>query len=218
WKVIEMFTGLIQKTGKLAGMKRRGEGARIEVSHSEWDDQLSLGESVAVQGVCLTVACVRAGGCEFDVLRETLDRTSLGGKARGAPLNLERALRASDRIGGHFVTGHVDGVGTVSKVKQESQDWVLEIRCPDELLMSVCIKGSVACDGVSLTVVTVTDRSFGVRLIPFTWENTSLQFLDQGSPVNIETDILEKYVRHRRDPERDGTVSIETLQNAGFAL
>lgn len=211
-----MFTGLIQMTGRLAVMEKRGTGARLTVEHAPWLEPLSRGESIAVQGVCLTVTDTRKGAFECDVLRETLDRTNLGAQVGGARLNLERALRPSDRIGGHFVTGHVDGVGTVSTLTRESQDWLLAINCSNELLAGMCVKGSVACDGVSLTIVDVTEKSFGVRLIPFTLESTTLKGLRQGMPVNIETDILEKYVRRQLARERGSPVTIERLTQAGF--
>ena len=218
-----MFTGLIQSIGKLSGIERRGNGSRLTVEHKPWTEPLTPGESVAVQGACLTVTDFRPGSFECDVLRETLDRTTLGKLARGTMLNLERALKPADRIGGHFVTGHVDGAGTVAQLKQESQDWLLEIGCASDLLACICVKCSVALDGVSLTVVAVTAKAFGVRLIPFSWANTTLRNLRHGSPVNIETDILEKYVRQRSvsghsASGHEGSVTTDHLRDAGFIL
>lgn len=212
-----MFTGLVQMTGKLASLERRGNGARLTVEHEPWPESLLPGESVAVQGACLTVTDIRRDSFECDVLRETLDKTALGSLARGELLNLERALRPADRLGGHFVTGHVDGVGTVSVLKRESEDWRLEVDCPKELLSAMCVKGSVACNGVSLTIVDVTAAAFGVRLIPFTWSGTSLRTLRAGSPVNIETDLLEKYTRAYLNRERASSVTVERLRDAGYA-
>lgn len=211
-----MFTGLIQMTGKLARIVRRGNGARLTVEHAPWPETLTPGESVAVQGTCLTVTDFAAGSFTCDVLRETLDRTTLGRLSRGSIVNLERALKPADHIGGHFVTGHVDGVGAVAELKQESQDWLLEVSCADDLLAGICVKGSIAIDGVSLTVVDVGKSSFGVRLIPFSWDNTSLNTLRKGSPVNIETDILEKYVRRRLEREKGSAITMARLHEAGF--
>lgn len=213
-----MFTGLIQNIGKLSGIERRGDGARLTVEHTPWIEPLTPGESVAVQGACLTVTDFHSGSFECDVLRETLDRTSLGSLARGAMLNLERALKPSDRIGGHFVTGHIDGAGAVATLKKESQDWLLEISCACDLLAGICVKGSVAVDGVSLTVVDLTSKTFGVRLIPFSWANTTLRNLRHGSPVNIETDILEKYVSRRLVSGQKETLTMDHLRNAGFVV
>ena len=210
-----MFTGLVQKVGSLRKIERRGDGGRLFVGHDAWGEPLTLGESVAVQGVCLTVTSVHADGFECDVLLETLKRTNLGAMRSGASLNLERSMRPSDRLGGHFVTGHVDGVGTVSDLSRESEDWVLEIKPEKDLLVGVCPKGSVACDGVSLTVVDVFKSSFSIRLIPFTWQNTSLSSLKRSLTVNIETDILGKYVR-RYSAAAPADITVEKLREFGF--
>ncbi|MEI6970916.1 MAG: riboflavin synthase [bacterium] len=211
-----MFTGLVQKTGRLAALERRGSGARLTVGHTPWQEPLLPGESVAVQGACLTATVIRPDAFECDILLETLDHTALGSLAHGAVLNLERALRPADRLGGHFVTGHVDGVGTVSMLRRESCDWHIEVGCAKDLLSSMCEKGSIAFDGVSLTLVEVTAHAFGVRIIPFTWSNTALSTLHVGSQVNIETDILEKYTRAYLLQKKAPTVTMERLRDAGY--
>ncbi len=191
-----MFTGLIQKVGTLAGKKPRGAGMVFTIKHETWETPLSLGESVAVQGVCLTVTASRAGEFSCDVLNETVNKTNLGKKDIGAPLNLERALRADERLGGHIVSGHVDGPGAVLAFDQKGSDWVLEVTCDESLLRGIVPKGSIAIDGISLTVAELRAESFTVHLIPHTLANTSLQSLRRGHSVNLETDVIGKYV-HR---------------------
>lgn len=213
-----MFTGLVEKVGTLAAVGRSAGGAVLTIRHDAWDTPLAVGESVAVQGACLTVARTAADGFSADVLDETLARTALGGKAPGARLNLERAMRLQDRLGGHLVTGHVDGTGTLAAVRPAGRDRVLEIECGAELLEGIVEKGSVALDGVSLTVVQVTDRSFSVHIIPHSWENTTLGALETGDGVNIETDLIGKYVvRYLAGRGRpSGGLSLSDLERAGF--
>lgn len=212
-----MFTGLVQKTGRLLRRTPREGGGSIAVSAERWPAPLIPGESVAVQGVCLTLVGGAAGEMSFDVLAETLQKTNLGSKAIGAPLNLERALRAGDAMGGHIVTGHVDGVGDVKSLRRAGRDWVLEVACPESLLSDMVIKGSVSVDGVSLTLVSVGDASFSVHLIPHTWEGTSLSALKAGETVNVETDILAKYVRRVLGGRGAAPqVSWDSLRRAGF--
>lgn len=213
-----MFTGLIERVGWLSRMEKSSGGARIVIGHEPWDEPLKPGESVAVQGVCLTV--VRPEPRQFicDVLNETLKRTNLGAAAPGTHLNLERALRAGDRFGGHFVSGHVDGTGTVVKLTKAGRDWVLGIECSPELAQAIVMKGSIACDGVSLTVTAVSAAGFEVNLIPFTWSGTSLSRLTVGGRVNLETDLVGKYIRHDAESRRpESRVTLDRLRDAGFA-
>jgi len=214
-----LFTGIIEKTGTLKALEKRGTGARAVIACEPWNDALRTGESVCVNGACLTV--VDAGRAEFacDVLEETLARTSLGRKPDGAPLNLERALRAGDRMGGHIVTGHVDGVGKLAEIGRAGDDWVLLVRCRPYLLRDIAPKGSVALDGVSLTVVAVQADSFSVHIIPFTRKHTSFSALSVGDEVNIETDILAKYIRRdQKDPRSDPgrQLTMDDLRSAGY--
>ena len=199
-------------------MDARGCAAVLAVEHEPWDEPPAVGESVCVHGACLTVVRAEMGRFWCDVLEETLRRTSLGGRPSGAPLNLERALRAGDRIGGHIVTGHVDGFGRVRRIAPAGPDRRLEIECSQELLRDIALKGSVACDGVSLTVTRLTDESFEVNLIPFTWSRTAFAQARTGDPVNVETDLLAKYVRRRLDSsgQTSSPVTEETLRRAGF--
>lgn len=208
-----MFTGLIQQVGSLAAMTGRGKGKRLAVRHSPWDTPLALGESVAVNGVCLTVAERGAGQFCCDVLEETLDKTGLGRKRPGDPLNLERALRVDDRLGGHMVTGHVDGVGTVTALDRKGDDWTLEVACDAGLLTGMVPKGSIAVDGVSLTLVELSAKTFSVHLIPHTWKNTALHALRKGGTVNLETDIIGKYVaRHLANMDAGSGLTVEKLR------
>jgi riboflavin synthase len=181
-----MFTGLVQATGKVSAL----DDGRLRV---EADPPLELGEgdSVAVSGVCLTATEVNGGSFSADVVAETLRRSSLGALGRGDRVNLELPLRASDRIGGHVVQGHVDGIGTVESL---GEDGLLRVSAPPDLLRYVVEKGSIAVDGVSLTVAEVDDDGFAVALIPETLERTTLGDLEAGGSVNLEVDVLAKYV------------------------
>lgn len=192
-----MFTGLIQQIGTLDTYASSLSGSTLKISHSPWSEPLQHGESVAVQGVCLTVTHVAARSFSCDVLNETMRRTTLHRLQSGAAVNLERAVRPMDRLGGHFVSGHVDGMGQVVGVAQEGRDWILRVQWAAPQLVEIAEKGSVTLDGVSLTVVNVTADGFQVNLIPTTWNETSLSGLRVGMAVNIETDVLAKYV-HRR--------------------
>jgi riboflavin synthase len=212
-----MFTGLIQQVGTLGGATPRGTGRRLVIRHQGWDPALAAGESVCVQGACLTVTEQRPNEFACDVLGETLAKTSLGAARPGAKLNLERALRADDRLGGHLVTGHVDGTGRLRSRARAGDDWVLEIGCEARLMAGIVPKGAVACDGVSLTVADLRASSFTVHIIPHTWARTALGDLGIGAPVNIETDIIGKYVqRALAGAGRGGGLTLDDLRRAGF--
>ncbi len=216
-----MFTGLVQRTGVLLSLAHSGGGARLQVRTEPWPDALQHGESVAVQGACLTVAGKTEGGFISDVLDETLDRTTLGRLPPGSRLNLERALRLADRLGGHLVSGHVDTVAELIEVRPRGRDRVLRLRCDSDAFRMVVPKGSVTLDGVSLTVSALSDgeRFFEVNLIPTTWAETSLSERRVGDGLNLETDLLGKYVDRllRRAPPSSG-ITLETLAAAGFPV
>lgn len=164
----------------------------------------------------MTVTEFSRGQFACDVLRETLEKTTLGQLKKGAALNLERSLRAGDRLGGHFVTGHVDAVGTVAGVTRRGEDWILEIDGGPEIMPQVVYKGSIAVDGVSLTIAELGTRTFSVHLIPHTWASTALHLLRKGGRCNLETDILGKHVmKHLQGATRSG-VTLEMLAAAGF--
>jgi riboflavin synthase len=184
-----MFTGLVQQLGTLTSL----EGGRLAVT-ATLADELSVGDSVAVNGACLTATSVTPGAFTADVMEETLRRTALGALRPGYPVNLELPLRAADRLGGHFVQGHVDGVGTVAAVHDEGFSRLVEIEAEAGLMRYVVEKGSIAVDGVSLTVASLAEGTFGVSLIPETLERTTLGRASPGDSVNLEVDVLAKYV------------------------
>jgi riboflavin synthase len=188
-----MFTGLIADVGTVLSFSREGDGARLRVG-TRLASELDAGASVAVNGVCLTATDVDADSFAADAMSETLRRTSLSALRDGAPVNLELPLRASDRIGGHVVQGHVDATGTVRAQREEGFSRVLAIEAPAEVAKHLVEKGSVALDGVSLTVSALNDDAFEVALIPETLARTNLGSLAPGDTVNIETDILAKHV------------------------
>ena len=188
-----MFTGLIADLGSVAKLERDGEGATLRIS-SRLAGELGEGDSVAVNGVCLTAVDVDQESFGAQAMNETLARSSLGELRAGSPVNLELALRAQDRLGGHVVQGHVDGLATVRAVREEGFSRVLEIDLEPRLLRYLVEKGSVAIDGVSLTVSALDDDGFAVSLIPETLSRTNLGGLGEGAPVNIEVDVLAKHV------------------------
>jgi riboflavin synthase len=188
-----LFTGLVQDLGRVVEVSRSGDGVRLTV-RTELAAQLREGDSIAVGGVCLTAAAVDDGTFSAEVMNETLARTGLARAAEGTAVNLELPLRAADRLGGHIVQGHVDGVGTVSSVTDDGFARRIEIAAPEDVLRYVVAKGSIAVDGVSLTVTEVTQRSFNVSLIPETLERTTLGAAEPGTQVNLEVDLVAKYV------------------------
>jgi riboflavin synthase len=189
-----MFTGLVEALGTVSALHDTGAGRRLIIRHPELAPQLALGESVSVNGACLTVVEPAKETFSFDVGPETLLRTNLGALSAGERVNLERAMLASSRLGGHLVQGHVDGVGMVVE-KREEVEWVfMAFSSPGELLAQMVPKGSICVDGVSLTLVEVAADRFSVMLIPHTLANTTLGFKGVGSAVNLETDMLAKYV------------------------
>jgi len=191
--VVGIFTGLVATTGAVRALDRTSDGVRMRVE-SALASELEQGDSVAVNGVCLTAVEVSGGDFQADVMGETLRRSSLGPLERGDAVNLELPLRASDRLGGHMVQGHVDGLGSVADVEADGFATLVRIACAGELLRYVVEKGSIAVDGVSLTVAEVDDEGFSVSLIPATRARTTLGSLSPGRAVNLEVDVLAKYV------------------------
>jgi riboflavin synthase len=189
-----VFTGLVQDLGDVAAVDATEDGVRLTVRSPAVSAELSEGDSVAVNGVCLTATHIADGAFRADVMHETLRRSSLAGVAGGDGVNLELPLRAADRLGGHVVQGHVDGIGTLVEARPDGFARVLVFEVPPELLRYVVEKGSIAVDGISLTVASVDERSFSVSLIPETLERTNLGAAAPGTLVNLEVDVLAKYV------------------------
>ncbi|HEV3485574.1 MAG TPA: riboflavin synthase [Vicinamibacterales bacterium] len=188
-----MFTGLIEALGEVAEVKPTPSGFRLRLT-TPIATELSPGDSLAVNGVCLTVVAADADGVHADISPETARVSSLGSLKRGAVVNLERPLRADARLGGHFVQGHVDATGTIEDIRKEGDAYWVTVKFPSLLAPYIVRKGSIAVNGISLTVAGVDDRHFDVQIIPFTWEHTNLHSLKSGEQVNLECDILGKYV------------------------
>ncbi|GAB3891793.1 riboflavin synthase [Microbispora bryophytorum] len=189
-----MFTGIVEELGEVVALEAQGDSARLTVRGAVVTADAGHGDSIAVNGVCLTVAGAEADSFTADVMKETLDRSSLGALRPGSRVNLERAVRADQRLGGHIVQGHVDGTGQVLS-REPGEHWeVVRFSLPANLARYVVEKGSIAVDGVSLTVAGVTDDSLSVSLIPTTLELTTLGRKQPGEPVNLEVDVIAKYV------------------------
>ena len=190
-----MFTGLVADKGTVTAVDATADGVRLAV-RTALAPEIGEGDSVSVNGVCLTATAIEDGRFTADVMRETLRRSSLAEVAEGAEVNLELPLRASDRLGGHVVQGHVDGLGTIRDIREDGFSRIVEIAAGgrDDILRYVVEKGSIAVDGISLTVASVTADTFTVALIPETLERTNLGAASPGKPVNLEVDVLAKYV------------------------
>ncbi len=189
-----MFTGIITDVGRVAEVARQAVGCRLTITTKYDTIGIADGASIACSGACLTVVGKGEGWFAADVSGETLDCTTLGGWQKDTPVNLERALTASDELGGHLVLGHVDGVARLDAVRSEGDNHRLEIEAPDELARFIASKGSIAVDGVSLTVNEVEGNKFGVNIIPHTWDQTNFAFFEPGQAVNLEIDVVARYV------------------------
>jgi len=190
-----MFTGIIEATGKIISLQHKGGDARISINTGKLDlSDSKPGDSIAVNGVCLTAVSLAADGFEADVSAESLARTSLGQLSIGSPVNLELAMRPDTRFGGHIVSGHVDGLGKVLDSQPAGESITLRVQLADELACYVAQKGSVTIDGVSLTVNTVHNNEFEVNIVPHTQQETIIGQYKQGSHVNIEVDIIARYL------------------------
>ena len=215
-----MFTGLIQSIGKVHSLKRQGDSAKLQISSSLVNEDLQLGESIAVNGACLTVIAWNNSSFTVDVSPETLNCTTLGQFRANSPVNLERAMRLSDRLGGHLVSGHIDCVATVRRRHQDQNAIRFDFAVPQEALRYLVEKGSVAVDGISLTVNRVEKDMFSVAVIPHSLEMTTLKDCREGSQVNIETDLLGRYVERllqsQNDLQNEQKVDLDFLAKNGF--
>ena len=188
-----MFTGIVETLGEVAEVKPTTAGFRLRVT-TPLSLEVKPGDSVAVNGVCLTVVSADADGIHMDVSPETLRVSALGALKRGTAVNLERPLRTDGRIDGHFVQGHVDATGSIEEMRQDGDAWWVTVKFPPSLAPQIVRKGSIAVDGISLTVAGVDDRRFDVQVIPYTWQHTNLRFVKVNDLVNLECDMLGKYV------------------------
>jgi riboflavin synthase len=214
-----MFTGIVEHVGRIESLERVDAGARIRVNAGTLVASLAKSGSIAVNGCCLTAVDVSGESFSADLSGETLRRTSLGELKPGARVNLERPLTAMKELGGHFVQGHVDGVARVSRLEPEGPNWWLGVRLPPELARYVAMKGSIALDGISLTVAACRDGVVDTAIIPFTYENTNLSSLKVGDPMNVECDVLAKYVERLLESRQQSAMSrlsVARLIEEGF--
>ena len=213
-----MFTGIIEHVGTVKAISRSGGSAGLVIDVGPLAADAGTGDSVAVSGVCLTVTSLDGSAASFDVSGETLSRTMLGKLRSEDTVNLERALRADSRLGGHFVQGHVDGLGKIRRIERKDNDRMFEFSVPKELQRQMVEKGSVAVDGISVTAASITPHGFTVAVIPHTFENTTLGRKKVGDEVNIEVDVLGKYVRRflAGGEKGESDISREFLERHGF--
>jgi riboflavin synthase len=189
-----MFTGIIEELGKIAVFEKHDGGAKLKIAAKTVVDGSAEGDSIAVNGVCLTALEITADGFSADLSQETLDRSTLGDLSVGSPVNLERAVTPATRLGGHIVQGHVDGRGTFVSAEPSGDFWTVRIAFPPEMARYFVYKGSVSVEGISLTIASLGPDHFEIAVIPKTWELTNLSALKPGDPVNLEADIIAKYV------------------------
>lgn len=221
-----MFTGLVQTTGKIKSRKISAKSGSLTVICEDELDSLMYGESIAVNGTCLTLEKSEGRELTFHALAETLKRTNLGSLPLNSIVNIERAMKASDRFGGHIVSGHIDGTGFIRKIEKAGSDWAFSIEFPESIAPYIVEKGSVAIDGISLTIVSVSGNLFTVHIIPVTIKDTALSARKEASPVNLEADIIGKYVRHQLEnlfassagAKVSHSISEDMLRKAGWEL
>ena len=216
-----MFTGIVEEMGKIVRVEKGAKSSRLTVSGDKIFSDLKLGDSVATNGVCLTVTSFSKGIFTADVMNETLKRSTLGELRQGSMVNLERAMIANGRFGGHIVSGHIDGTGVITKIEQDDIAVWYTIRADRKIMKYIIEKGSVAIDGISLTIAKVTDNDFSVSLIPHTAKETVLGYKKTGDTVNLENDVVGKYIEHflsfKEEPEtKSSGITKEFLLKAGF--
>jgi len=212
-----MFTGIVEEMGSVKALRRDAGAARLTISASTVLGNTALGDSICVNGVCLTVVEMTKNDFSADVSVETLKVTNLGDLRIGAKVNLERALQLSARIGGHLVSGHVDGTGRIRDKREEGNGWRIFIDAPGTVLKYVIKKGSIAIDGISLTIADMDKTGFSIAMIPHTARLTTLGFKSAGDTVNLESDIIGKYVERLLPGSADSGVSLDLLKMNGFA-
>lgn len=215
-----MFTGIVEEMGTIQKIERGSQSAVLSIRCEKVLEGTQIGDSIAVNGVCLTVTSLRSDGYNADVMAETMNRSSLGLLQPGSRVNLERAMPADGRFGGHIVAGHVDGTGTIVKIEKDETAVWYRIEAAPEVLRYIVEKGSITIDGISLTVAMVSDTDFQVSIIPHTQANTVLSDRKTGDVVNLETDIIGKYVEKllqpQKTPEKESKITLEFLAENGF--
>lgn len=215
-----MFTGIVEEMGSVAAIKRGAKSSVLTISGDVIFDDMGLGDSIAVNGVCLTVTRFADKRFDADVMNETLSRSSLGDLALGSRVNLERAMPMNGRFGGHIVSGHIDGVGTVAEITRDDNAIWYRIAVNPEVMRYIVEKGSVALDGISLTVAKLSQGDFSVSIIPHTVENTVLSQKKVGDIINVENDVIGKYVErlmsNKQPDEQQSSITLEFLSKHGF--
>ena len=215
-----MFTGIVEEVGRIITADRKGNSARLKIEAEKVLEDIKIGDSIAVNGICLTVTSFGKNYFTADVMHETLRRSSIGEAAAGSPVNLERAMAANGRFGGHIVTGHIDGTGTITQVKRDDNAIWYTIMAEASLMKYIVEKGSIAIDGISLTVAKRSDKDFSISMIPHTAKETILSQKKAGDVVNLENDIIGKYVeqllQYDKKEEKQSRLTKEFLLQAGF--
>ena len=219
-----MFTGIIEEKGRIVSIRRGMKSSVLQIAGSRIFGDLKIGDSVAVNGVCLTVTSMANGSFTADVMSETLNRSSLGELKVNSAVNLERAMAADGRFGGHIVSGHIDGTGTISKIERDDNAVWYTIKAPEKLMRYIVEKGSIAIDGISLTVAKTSREAFSVSIIPHTIQETILDTKGVGSIVNLENDIVGKYIERfltwpaeeEKPEDQKSGITLEFLAKAGF--
>jgi len=218
-----MFTGIIESIGKIAKMEKRGGDVRLHIATGKLDlSDVALGDSIAVNGVCLTAVVLPGDGFVADVSNETLSLTSLGQLSTGSPVNLEKALTMSTRLGGHLVSGHVDGLGEVVAKSEDARSIRFTVKAPDDLAKYIAHKGSITVDGTSLTVNAVSGAEFELNIVPHTAQETIMSEYEVGLKVNLEVDLVARYLERlllgdkAADAHAEGGLNMQKLMEAGF--
>ncbi len=211
-----MFTGIVEEVGTVLGVSRGDKSSVLHIGGEKIFDDLSLGDSVAVNGLCLTVSALAGNSFCADVMHETLSRSSIGTLRAGSRVNLERALKLGGRLGGHIVLGHIDGTGRISKVERDDTAWIYSIDAKSEIMRYIAPKGSVAVDGISLTIASRRSDGFSVSVIPHTAKSTVLSEKSAGEIVNLETDIIGRYTEQFLTAQNGSGITREFLQKYGF--
>ena len=213
-----MFTGLVQEIGHLRTIEKKGNFQRLQVEATSIMEFLSIGDSVAINGVCQTIVDLGQDRFSVECVAETLARTTLSAVEIGQPVNLEPALRLSDRLGGHFVQGHIDDVGYLQTIIEKNNEWSIHVSAPLPLLRYIATKGSIAIDGISLTVANVNSEGFTVSVIPHTFNNTVMRYRKVGDSVNLEVDLIARYLDQlvSKANRPDSKLTLENLRQMGY--